>query len=68
MRREVEGLRDLYKPTRAVEPLGLSAMGAGKGWAAPPGDDPDGGYTQDEWDAWDAQQAAEHAGSYKPVL
>ena len=61
MQREVEGLRDLYKPTRAVLPLGVNAMGDGKGWAAPPGDDLDGGYTQEEWDAWDAQQAAEHA-------
>ena len=51
MRREVEGLRDLYKPTRAVVPLGPSVMGDGKGWAAPSGDDPDGGCTQDEWDA-----------------
>ena len=45
IRREVEGLRDLYKPTRAVVPLGLSSFGDGKGWAAPPGEDPDEGCT-----------------------
>ena len=54
-------MRDLYKPTRAVVPLGLNAMGDGKGWAAPPGEHPDEGHTQEEWDAWDAEQAAEQA-------
>ena len=48
MRREVEGLRDLYKPTRAVVSLGLNAMGDGKGRTAPPGEDPDEGYSQEE--------------------
>ena len=62
MKQEVEGLRDLYKPTRPTVPLGPNAMGDGKGqWAAPAWQDPDDGYTQEEWDAWDAQQNAEHA-------
>ena len=61
MKREVEGLLDLYKPTRPTVPIGLNAMGDGKGWAAPTWQDPDEGYTQEEWDAWDVQQTAEHA-------
>ena len=58
MKREVECLRDLYKSTRATVPLGLSAFGDGMGWA-PRGEEPE--YTQEEWDAWDAQQTAEAA-------
>ena len=60
MRREVEGLRDLYKPTRPTVPLGPSALGDGKGFQHPTWEDPDEGYTQEEWDAWDVQQSAEH--------
>ena len=62
MKLEVEGLRDLYKPTRPTFPLGLSAMGEDKGqWAAPAWQDPEDGYTQEEWDAWDIQQNTEDA-------
>ena len=39
MRREVEGLRDLYKPTRPTVPLWLTAFGDGKGWP-PTGEEP----------------------------
>ena len=60
MRREVEVLRDLYKPTRPIVPLGLSALGDGNGWN-PTWEDAGEGYTQEEWDAWDARQNPEHA-------
>ena len=48
MKREVECLRDLYKPSGPTVPLGLSAFGDGKGWA-PTGEEPE--YTQEERDA-----------------
>ena len=56
MKREVECLRDLYKPSGPTVPLGLSAFGDGKGWT-PIGQEPE--YTQEECDAWAAQQVAE---------
>ena len=62
MKLEVKGLRDLYKPTRSTVPFLFSAMGDGEGqWAAPAWQDPEDGYTQGKWDAWDAQQNAELA-------
>lgn len=54
MKREVEALRDLYKPTRATIPLQL------KTFAEQPSNEPTPDaeeYTQAEWDAWEANQA-----------
>lgn len=60
LNREIEGLCDLYKPTRPTFPFGFISLGDSRVWR-PVGAAPADGYAQEELDAWDAQQNAGHA-------